>query len=274
MSTWHLEQRLIDGYVTGNMPASAVASVETHVLACDECRRRLGRQIDAGRLTAVWDEVVERVDAPRPTVMEWLLLRAGVPEGTARLLASAPSLSVSWLCSMAVALIFALLAADAGARGTLIFLILAPILPVAGVAASYGRGVDPTYDVGLAAPYSTFRLLLLRSSAVLGSTLVLVGLAALLLPVAPWVASAWLLPSLALTGATLAASTRVDTALAAVGIVVAWVTAVLTAYRSTGAPYAAFGETGQIVCAAVLLLSIAVLTSRNAGNATDLGRIP
>lgn len=274
MSNWHIEPRLVNRYAEGRIPASAVASVEAHLLACADCRRMLQPAVDADRLAAIWDVVADRVDDPRPTPVEWLLRRLGVAGDTARLVASAPSLTVSWLTSVMVALGFALLAADSGPRGALFFLALAPILPVAGVAAAYGRHVEPTYEVGLAAPYSAFRLLLLRASAVLVATLVLAGLAALLLPVAPWVATAWLLPSLALTALTIAASTRIEASWAAVAVVVIWLVAVLSAYRSTGAPYAAFGTTAHLMYAVVLLTSLAVLAGRHHGSPLDLRRIP
>ncbi len=270
---WHVEPRLLARYAVGDVNGSTAASVEAHLLACAGCRAALAPSVDPARLAAVWDEVLDRVDAPRPTFVEQLLLRLGVAEHTARLVCSARSLTVSWLTAVVAALGFALLAADAGGRGVLLFLAIAPIAPVAGVAAAYGREVDPTYEVGLAAPYSTFRLLLLRSTAVLAFTLLIAGTAALLLPVSGWVAVAWLLPSLALTSVTLAASTRVDPAWAAAATVFAWLVAVFSAYRSTGVPYAAFGAAGQLVCAALLVLSLAVLIRRGRGLAPDLREI-
>jgi hypothetical protein len=270
---WHVERTLLARYADGDVNASTAASVEAHLLACADCRTALAPSVDPARLGAVWDEVLDRVDAPRRTVVERLLLRLGVAEHTARLVCSARSLTLSWLIAVSAALAFGLLAADAGARGVLLFLALAPIAPVAGVAAAYGREVDPTYEVGLAAPYSSFRLLLLRSIAVLASTLLIAGAAALLLPVSGWVAVAWLLPSLALTSVTLAASTRVDPAWAAAATVFAWLVAVFTAYQSTGVPYAAFGAAGQLVCTALLVLSVAVLIRRGRGPAPDLREI-
>lgn len=272
-SGWHLEPTLVARYAAGRVGGSTAASVEAHLLGCAGCRKALGPAVDPARLSAVWDEVVDRMDAPRPTLVERLLLLLRVDDGTARLVASAPALTASWLVAVVATLTFALLAADAGQRGVMIFLALAPILPVAGVAAAYGREVDPTYDIGLAAPYSTFRLLLLRASAVLASTMLLAGVGALLLPVSGWVAAAWLLPSLALTAATLAASTRVDPVWAAGAIVGSWLFAVFTAYRSTGSPYAAFGVSGQLLCFTLLVLSAAVLTRRGFSPASDLREI-
>jgi len=270
---WHVEPALLARYGGGALGGSAAASIEAHLLGCARCRAALAPAVDPGRLAAIWDEVLDRVEAPRPTLVERLLLRLGVADHTARLVCTAPSLTVSWLLAVAAALAFALLAADSGTRGALLFLALAPVAPVAGVAAAYGRKVDPTYEVGLAAPYSTFRLLLLRSFAVLTSTVLIAGVGALLLPVSGWVAVAWLLPSLALTAVTLAVSTRVDPAWAAGATVLAWLTAVFSAYRSTGVPYAAFGVTGQLVSTALLCLSLAVLIRRGRGLAPDLREI-
>ena len=267
---WHVDPFLLRRYAGGSLGGSTAASVETHLLACASCRAALTPGVDPARLTAVWDEVVDRLDVPRRTPVERLLVRLGVGEDTARLVAAAPSLTVSWLGGLTVALLFAVLAADSGTKGLLFFLALAPVLPVAGVAVAYGREVDPTYDVGLAAPYSTFRLLLLRSSAVLTSTLLLIAVSAVLLPLDGWLVAAWLLPSLALSAATLAASTRVDPAWAGGLIVVAWLLAVFGTVRVTGDRLAAFGPTSQLLCAVLLALSVAVLVHRGRIPAADL----
>ena len=105
-------------------------------------------------------------------------------------------------------LAFAVWAARGDQQGVYWFLVLAPMLPLAGVAAAYGQGVDPTYEVGLAAPMRSFGLLLIRAVAVLVTTTVIAGLAALALPGLQWTAAAWLLPSLGLTLASLALATR------------------------------------------------------------------
>lgn len=267
---WHVEPAALGRYAAGSLGGSAAASVETHLLACAACRGALAPAVDGGRLDAVWAEVVDRIDAPRRTPVERLLLRLGMDDATARLVAAAPSLTVSWLASLTLAMVFAVLAADSGAKGLLLFLALAPVLPVAGVAVAYGREMDPTHDIGLAAPYSTFRLILLRSGAVLVSSLLLLGVGAVLLPVDSWLAAAWLLPSLALTTATLAAATRIQPTWAAGLIVTAWLLAVFSAFRSTGSAYAAFGASGQLLCLALLALSLAVLVHRGRIPAADL----
>src|SRR5438093_4209165 len=114
-------------------------------------------------------------EGPRGPV-EAVLVRVGVPDHVARLLAATPSLRISWFGATAVALGFSILAAY-GRKDPLMFLVVAPLLPLGGVAAAFGPGMDPTYEVGLACPVRTSRLLLIRATAVLAATLVLSGIA-------------------------------------------------------------------------------------------------
>ena len=132
------------------------------------------------------------------------LVRLGVPEHLARLLGATPALRASWLLGCALVLAFAAWAATRRADGLVVFLMLAPLLPVAGVAAAFGPDVDPSYEIGLAAPMRSFGLLLLRALAVLVTTTVMAGIAALALPGLQPSAAAWLLPSLGLTLASIA----------------------------------------------------------------------
>ncbi len=189
---WHLDEDLRDRYVSGAASPALAASVETHLLACASCRALLTPAVAAPRHDAIWNEIVDRVDAPKQSLIERLLLRAGIQEGNARLLALTPVLRLSWLAGVAVALTLALFAANSGGRGLVVFLALAPVLPVAGVALAFGNGVNPMYEIAAASPYPPFRLLLLRASAVVAATVLLAVLAATLLPTDTWRAAAWL----------------------------------------------------------------------------------
>lgn len=269
---WHADAASLRRYAEGTLPPAASASVETHLLTCAACRTQLAPAVPADRLGAIWAHIEETVDAPRRSPVERALARLGVPDHTARLIAATPSLTTAWLLSVTAALVFAVAAAQSGPRGVLIFLALAPVLPVAGVAAAYGRDGDPTYDVALAAPYPSFRLLLLRTAAVLATTVTLVGLASLLLPAAPGLAAAWLLPALALSTVTLALSSRVPAAVAGGAVVALWVGAVFTAVRATGSPYVAFGAAGQAACLALVVISIAMISGLHRRAAFDLRR--
>jgi ABC-2 type transport system ATP-binding protein len=88
--------------------------------------------------------------------------------------------------AVAAALTFGVAAAHQSSRGLAFFLIVAPMLPLAGVAVAFGPGVDPTYEIGLASPMRSLRLLLVRAAAVLATTAPLAAAAGLLLPVVDW----------------------------------------------------------------------------------------
>jgi hypothetical protein len=149
-----------------------------------------------------------------------------------------------------------------GERGLMAFLLVAPLLPVAGVAVAYGPHVDPAHELGVAAPLSGLRLLLLRTAAVVGATAALAAVAALALPGLDWTAAAWLLPALGLTLAALAVATTTGPATACALVAAAWVTAVLAAWRSSGDPLTAFGSAGQLACLAVAAAGAALVLAR------------
>ncbi|MGW6904123.1 zf-HC2 domain-containing protein [Streptomyces sp. NPDC054940] len=150
--------------------------------------------------------------------------------------AAGPAVRGAWSAAvLGVALAAVLLArfADfAGARPLL--LAVAPVVPVAGVALSYGAHADPLHEIAASTPSAGLRLVLTRTTAVLAVSLPLLTLAGLLLPSsgAPG-AAAWLLPGLALTLIALALAGyvgfRAATALTGGGWLCAVLAPVLTA---------------------------------------------
>ena len=256
---WHLEDDVLSRYATGRVSAAVAASAEAHLTTCATCRARLAPATPVARLDAIWDEVDQRVDTLSLPLFERALVRLGMGEDTARLLAATPSLTASWLAAVAASALFAAIAADVSSRGLFAFLTLAPMLPVAGVAAAYGRDADPAYEIAVASPYSMLRLLLLRSVTVVAATIVLTGLAGLLLADHGWAAAGWLLPAAALTAATLLLSTRLTPVWAAAGVLGTWVVGVGIAWQSTGSRLAAFGEVGQVVAVTVTVVCLLLL---------------
>jgi hypothetical protein len=270
---WHVDENTVARFARGEVPLSVGASVEAHLLTCAQCRALLASAVELDRLERLWDGVLERVDAPRQGVVERLLRLAGVSDSTARLLAATPTLRVSWLFAMAAVLGFAVFAAVASGgsqRGALFFLTVAPILPVVGVAAAFHRGVDPTYEIGLAAPFSQFRLLLLRSAAVTAVTCAAAMVAGLLMPERTLTAAAWLLPALALTSLTLLLARRVDVAYAAAGVGTVWVTTAVSTHFHVG-QFAVFGAVAQLACLAVAAVSLILLVAGRDRYPTSLG---
>jgi hypothetical protein len=254
MTTWHADRALLSDYVNGATDYVLAASIETHLMGCQTCRSLVATAIETARLDAIFDEVVDQIDAPRCGVVERLLGRIGVPPDTARLLVATPLMRASWLAAVLAVLAFAALAASADDRGVIIFLTLAPLAPVAGVATAYGPRADPAHEISVAAPYSAFRLLMLRALAVMATTTAGAAGASLFVPGGAGVVWAWLLPALALTGLTVAASERVDAVVAAAVIAGGWVCAVF-ALRAESLPM--FGPAGQLVFLVLALASAA-----------------
>ena len=256
---WHAGPLLLDQYALGALDPVRAGSVEAHVTSCAQCRSYLATAVPPDRLGAIFAEVVDRVDAPRVGAVERLLCRIGVRADVARLLVVTPLVRSSWLLAVLGVLTFALAAAHTGPGGLIAFLTLAPLAPLAGVATAFGPRVDPSHEVTRAAPYRAFRLLLVRTVAVLGVTVMAAVPASLLLPEhRAWSAWAWLLPSLALATVTLAASERVDPTLAAAAVGALWVGfVVMMRMRNSGVDL--FGDDGQLVFAVITACSALVV---------------
>jgi Putative zinc-finger len=270
---WHADGALLAAYHDQRLDAAARWSVEAHLTSCAACRLQARALVDEARLRRLRAALIEEVEAPRPGMVERLLLRLGVADHTARLLAATPALRGSWLLAVATVLGFAVLAArlGSGQDADLAFLFVAPLLPLAGIAVAYGPGVDPTYEIGLAAPLGSFRLLLLRAAAVLGTATLLAAAASLALPQLGPGAAGWLLPSLGLTASSLALATTVAP-LRAIGITAgAWVLAVVVTVLPPAPSSVLFALAGQAAFAALALLAAAVLLVRRGRFEADRG---
>jgi len=244
MTEWHLDPAAIRRYAEGAVPLELAASAEAHLMKCAACRGELSSSVDTRRSEVIWQHVVDRVDAPRRSRPERILVRLGVSEATARLLAATPTLRGPWLLAIGGVLALVVWAAQVDERNLAIFLVGAPLGPLAGVAVAFAGGLDPTREIGLAAPYSGLRLLLIRTAAVSTVTVPIVAAAGFALPGSHWLAAAWLLPSAGLTAAALALTGRL-TPVAAVGVVAAAWVLVTTPTTLAGHLDLAFGLGGQ-----------------------------
>ncbi|MFJ6832883.1 zf-HC2 domain-containing protein [Streptomyces sp. NPDC091209] len=275
-TTWHVPEEDLRAYAQGELTPPRLWSADTHLAACARCRETLAAISDPVALDAGWERLDAELDAPRPGPVEWLLVRFGVADHTARLLAAAPALRRSWLGAIVALLVMTAVAANAvraGATPTL-FLALAPLLPLVGVAMSYGPAVDPTYEMAVVSPLHGFRLLMIRTVAVLSVGLVVNGLATLALPSYGLHALAWLLPALALTATGLALTSRLGPVLAPSLVGGGWlallaVARVTTEHDATLAPFTA---PGQGVSGAVALLAAGLLYL--ARDRFDASRLP
>lgn len=220
---------------------------------------------DSVRVAMNFSAIESELDAPPAPRLARALRALGVPDRTIPLVTATPGLRRSWLISVVIAMLFALNAASTssadGVDRITTFLTVAPLVPLLGVALAFGPGVDPTHDTAIAAPIDGFRLFLIRSLTVLSASSVLLLLTAGLVPDGGPYRLAWLLPSLAVTTVTLALATRFDTRLAAGGVAIGWLIAMLVA-TSRAEPAEAYGTTLQISSSLVALVGAIVFLQR------------
>lgn len=231
---WHVDDALAAAYAAGSAPEPDAWSLEKHVESCGACAVRVSAAVRRGAAGPVLAEVRAAVltaaARPAPAAPRTGAPRIGL---VARVLwAAGPALRGSWLVALvlvgagAVGLAYG--AGFAGARPLL--LALAPVLPLAGVAVSYGQHVDPMYEIGASSPGGGLRLLLTRTAAVLAVSLPLLTLTGAVLPASAAVpgAAAWLLPGLALTLAALVLGSYVGCRTAAGAVAAMWAGALAT----------------------------------------------
>ncbi|MFI5964878.1 zf-HC2 domain-containing protein [Streptomyces asoensis] len=274
--TWHVAEEDLRAYAQGELAPPLLWSADTHLAGCARCRALLAQATDPVALDAGWERLDAELDAPRPALFERLLVRLGVADHTARLLAATPVLRRSWLLSVLFLLVMTVLAVRV-ADQPLLFLALAPLLPLAGVALSYGPSLDPTYEMAVVAPLHGFRLLMIRTVAVLTAGLAFNGLATLALPGYGLSALAWLLPALALTATGLALTARLGPVVAPALVGGAWVSLLVLAQSRTPAhdtlaPFTAVGQSAAAVVAALAVLLL--FRTRDRFDTRPLGGFP
>lgn len=263
----HIATELLREYAEGGPAAGTTTGVEGHVDGCPECRGELARLMPPARFGRLWTAVEEALDEPRRGPAERALIWLGVAPDTARLVAVTPALRWSWSIAAGLVLFVAALVARLSLLDSpsLPLLAISPMLPVLGVAVSFGPRFDPTYEITLVAPVHGFRLALLRTAAVLTVAAALAAAASLVLPRSGPAALAWLLPMLALTLVTLAMATRVDPVIAAAVTGAGWVTLLLTTtHFGSGRSLllTAMGQAAVSVVAVVALVALALARRR------------
>ncbi|MEU8614771.1 zf-HC2 domain-containing protein [Actinoplanes sp. NPDC048791] len=255
MTTWHADGELLSAYAGGRLDLARTASVEQHLLECGRCRTGVAVVADRQLLDRVWADTVDILDRPPVSVGERILTVAGLAPQAARLAAKACRALQAWLWACALLAVFALAAPRTEGWLIIWFLVLAPLVPVTGVALAYGPDTDPMHEVVTAAPYPRLRLILLRSLIVLPVTAVLVLVTGLTVPGGPRTSALWLLPGLALSAVTLALEERFGALKVAGALSLAWIVFAVAAKAGTGSVLTAYAPVVQLVC----LVAVAVV---------------
>lgn len=279
---WHAAPELLAGYAAGALGRTQAASVEAHLVTCASCRSAMTPLAAPGRLEHNLTAITARADQPERPRLERLLEHIGVPEHIVRALAVTPLERGAWLTGVAVALLVAAVAeVFTGSERTLfVFLVAAPLVPLAGVASAVTFRRDPLRELVTAAPTPGFKLFLIRALAVLAPTIVVAAAASLLVPGRGWASVLWLLPSFGLAATTLALGTWCPIRAVAWTLGATWTAAATVAVR--GAPnadpvgsFVAFRPVGQLTLLALSLVAAAVATvRRDSFDLIGIGRTP
>jgi hypothetical protein len=220
--------------------------------------------VDPARIEANWRAITIELDAPGPGRLERLLRATGLPSRVTRLVVATPALRRAWYLATGIAALVGLVLTDAARprEGLFALLLIAPLVPVLGVALAYGAEADPAHEIALATPMRGLRLAMTRAAAVLAFSTGWLLVAAVLAPGRQPMAFAWLLPALGLTTATVALMTVLSPRRAAAVAAVAWVVGVSLVRGGSADPLTAFGPTGQALMLAVTALSLLVAFRR------------
>ncbi|MCX4428745.1 zf-HC2 domain-containing protein [Streptomyces mirabilis] len=260
MSVEHASMRIIDGYARGDteLAADQVWALEAHLEACEVCRDRLSAAVTAeapavaALVETVWSGLQAQLTAgPLRRRRRWSAWLARWLTPT----------MVPWLAMVGSVTLLALLLdlVDTASGEVSLVLLLAPILPVLGVAASWSEGLDPSYELTASVPRAGLYLVLRRTASALA-----VVIPALL--VGGWatglMAAQWLLPCLAFTATTLALGSVVGVTRAAIVLAAVWAAVVVAPTLATSRTSFALQTDGLPVWGLILVLSIGVVIAR------------
>jgi hypothetical protein len=261
MSVEHASMRVIDGYARGgtDLAADEVWAMEAHLEACGLCRDRLSAAV-----TAAAPAVASLVEAVWADLEPQLAATASMPprrRWSARLSLWLTPVMVPWLAMVATVTLLALVLdlVGPGSGEVSLVLLLAPVLPVLGVAASWSRGLDPAYELTASVPRAGLHLVLRRTASVL--TVVVPALLVGGLATGVMVAQ-WLLPCLAFTSTTLALGGVVGVTRAAGALVAVWAAVIVAPTLAAGRITFALRTGGLPVWALILALGVGVVIAR------------
>jgi hypothetical protein len=268
---WHAPPGLLARFAAdpNAIDGATAASLEAHLVRCAECRRALGAAVDPSLITASWDAIAARIDVPREHLVLRLLAWVGIDSALARILAATPALQAAGLAAIVVV---AAAAAVASRTSDGPFLLVAPLVPLAAVAAAFASSSDPAGEAGIASPLHGVGLVVRRAVAVLGVTFVTLAVASLTLPDLGPRAASWVLPGLALAVGSLALGTWVRIEVAVSILAASWIVVVWTVWfagdRGPVVDTATFAVAGQLASLAVAVAAAALVVVRRSRYAT------
>jgi hypothetical protein len=266
---WHPGEVNLAHYAARETAAAMSASVEAHLIRCADCRADLVPHTQPAMIQAGRDLLRVALVHRRHPFLVRVAERLGLPDSLATVLTESRAMSDAWLAALFVVLGFAAGANTfSGWLGDAVFLLVAPLVPVVGVAMVFTNTEPALEQIARGTPFSALRLLLLRTAAVLVTGLPLCFVAAAVQMDGPGVLAAWLLPALAGTVLVLALATWFSVELVASAVGLSWAFAVGTAAlrQNPSAIVAAPEQLLYLVLAALAAVVVALQAGR--------GRVP
>jgi hypothetical protein len=250
MTAHHPSDSLLRRYARGDedIDADQLWAVESHLETCAPCRGRLGPDPVAEAAWAGLEPLLDRtpqMPRARRRFNAWVSPAAG------------PWLAMILLVTAAAVALDQLGAAASG-RVSLVLLV-APVLPVLGVAASWSRALDPAFELIAATPRAGLPLVFRRTAAVLAVIVPGLAVASLLTGLH---LTLWLLPCLAFTTGTLALGAFIGVTRAAVTLTAAWAVAIVAPTIAFNRMSAVLNENTTPVWAAILAVGLLVIARR------------
>ncbi|WIY05719.1 zf-HC2 domain-containing protein [Amycolatopsis mongoliensis] len=268
----HASDELIAEYVAGyGLPADRLWGLEAHLETCRACRARLADVAPVQPVVdLVWNRLGVEIELSGvPFHGQPVRPRARYRSRRRWLDTWVTPVMLPWLGMIVLVTLLAALLDHFGESVLKVTAVqlLAPVLPVLGVAASWARGLDPAYEVVVATPRAGLYLIARRTLAVLLVVLPVLGVAGWLTGTA---LALWLLPSLAFTTGTLALGGLIGVTRAAYVLIAVWVAGLLlptvAAHEQTFAL-----STGALPVWAVIFALTSVVVALHKGAFTRLG---
>jgi hypothetical protein len=252
MTAHHPDEQLLRRYERGDdIAADELWAVEAHLENCAPCRGRLAPDPLAAHAWADLAALVRRTPQ-MPPARSWLR----------HFIHWVSPVATPWLAMIVLVTATAVALDQLGsvARGGIsLVLLIAPVLPVLGVAASWGKALDPAHELTSATPRAGLPLVFRRTAAVLAVVVPGLLVAGLLTGVS---LTHWLLPCLAFTTCTLALGGLVGITRAALTLIAAWAAGIVVPTIVLNRMSVAFDGAATPVWAGVLALGLVVIAVR------------
>jgi hypothetical protein len=228
MTGGHIAPEVLARYVasgTESAPTEADAvwwAVEVHLERCAACRERVRVAVESSgsRLSAELRRVRGELVAYAAAHPVGRVRRPGRIRRWARWWVTPALLPRLGMTALVVSAAVVLDVADqAAGRFPSLVLLLAPVLPLLGVAAAWSQGLDPAYELVVGSPRAGLDLVLRRAVVAVAAAIGLLAAAGWVVGYSP---ARWLLPCLAFTVAALALGGFVGVNRAATVLAAAW----------------------------------------------------